>query len=643
MTSLDQSRQRNSFMKKLKYVFAIIICLLFLTPHQVKAAEAFDIINYKVVMDVDETGRFHISEEITTYFNYQRRGIYRNIPTSYVMNWNINGHLQEIAYNWPVENIKVYGDTFAVESYTEGVTIRIGDSDRYVTGEKIYRLSYEIQTHDLGLIDGSQMLYFNLIGSEWDTTIANIDLLVNMPKDFDGDSINVTSGYYGSEVSDKVACEYLAASNQIHCTNSATLNNYESVTLYVPLADDYFTFPTYEHYVYGSLIFSGLLILVFALLYFKWGKDEPVITTVEFGPPEGLNSAAVGYIIDDTINNRDITSLIIEWGKNGYLEIEDRKNDLVLRKLKDIEGRKPDYEKRLFKDLFKSYDEVSTDDLEESFYNSINQCKQGIIKYFSTKERRIFTIKSIVLQVINCILVGVPMGLIIGVARFSVTYRMESVFTSLIPAVIIGAIVSGGLVALRNQWYNLNAFSRILLMILTGGLFTLMVLAYIVFNYDSVNLIYIAVGVAGSVALLFFAVPMSKRTEYGNRMFGRVLGLREFIVTAEEDRLKMLAEENPYIFYDILPYAYALNLTKVWQKHFEKLAIPPASFYRSDDVLTNYLLISHLSRSLNSIQSSMVSIPRSSGSRGGGSFGGGFGGGGGFSGGGFGGGGGGSW
>ena len=179
-----------------------------------------------------------------------------------------------------------------------------------------------------------------------------------------------------------------------------------------------------------------------------------------------------------------------------------------------------------------------------------------------------------------------------------------------------------------------------LILLLIGALFLFVLILYVALNINDISIVYIALGIGGTIAMLMFAIPMSKRTEYGNRIFGKVLGLREFIVTAEEDRLKMLAEENPYIFYDILPYAYAFGLTKVWQKHFENLEIPPATFYDSNSFVSNYLMIRYLTRSLNSIQSSMVSIPRSSGGAGGGSFGGG---GGGFSGGGFGGGGGGSW
>ncbi|MEA5026710.1 MAG: DUF2207 domain-containing protein [Erysipelotrichaceae bacterium] len=629
-------------MRKLKYLAVLLGCLLLLNPMVIKADEAYDITNYKVVMDVDETGRYYITEEISTYFNYQRHGIYRNIPTQYQMNWNVNGEYQEIEYNWPVENIQVTGDDYEVEYYDEGVTIQIGDADRYVSGAKTYTISYEIQTHDLGLADKTQMIYYNLIGSQWDTTIANIDLTVNLPKSVDGSQMVVTSGYYGSEASEKVSCAYTAGTNQIHCTNSAALDNYESVTLYVPLTSDYFTFPTYDQYIYLAIGFSSIMTVLFGLLFFRWGKDEPIVTTVEFSAPEGLNSAAVGYVIDDTINNRDITSLILEWGKDNYLEIEDRKDDLVLKKLKEIDSDKPEFERKLFNSLFKDYDEVSTDDLDESFYQSINICKEGIYKYFHTKERKLFTGKSVALQIINCIAVGLPMGLIIGAARFAVTYRISSVMAVLIPALLIGVIVSACYITLYNQWHNLAAASRMAVFVLISVIFGLAILVIIFLNITDVSIMYLVIGVVETLALLMFAVPMSKRTEYGTRIFGKVLGLREFIETAEEDRLKMLAEENPYIFYDILPYAYAFGLTKVWQNHFANIEIPQATFYHGNDMVSNYLMINYLTRSLNSIQTSMVSVPNPKGGSGGGSFGGGFGGGG-FSGGGFGGGGGGSW
>ena len=110
----------------------------------------------------------------------------------------------------------------------------------------------------------------------------------------------------------------------------------------------------------------------------------------------------------------------------------------------------------------------------------------------------------------------------------------------------------------------------------------------------------------------------------------------------------MLVEKNPSYFYNILPYAYVLNVTDKWAKNFEDLTIEPPSWYiyDYDDPLrygrmNSIYMVNHLTHSMDKISSQAIQVPSSSGSGGFGDSG--FGGGGGFSGGGGGGGGGGSW
>ena len=113
---------------------------------------------------------------------------------------------------------------------------------------------------------------------------------------------------------------------------------------------------------------------------------------------------------------------------------------------------------------------------------------------------------------------------------------------------------------------------------------------------------------------MFFHDFLSKRTPYGTEILGRILGFRNFLITAEKDKLEALVEENPEYFYDILPYTYVLNVSSKWMKKFESLTMSAPNWYSS----------------MSTAMTSMTSTPSSSS-------------GGGFSGGGSGGGGGGSW
>lgn len=137
---------------------------------------------------------------------------------------------------------------------------------------------------------------------------------------------------------------------------------------------------------------------------------------------------------------------------------------------------------------------------------------------------------------------------------------------------------------------------------------------------------------------------MDKRTKFGTEMYGKVLGLKEFIEHAEKDRINMLFEENPQIYYHILPYAYVLGLTNVWRKHFKDMEMVQPDWYEGDHFSYNRFY-SNMNSSMSSISRPTPPAPSGS-SGGGGSFssgGGGSFGGGGSSGGGFGGSSGGGW
>jgi hypothetical protein len=71
-----------------------------------------------------------------------------------------------------------------------------------------------------------------------------------------------------------------------------------------------------------------------------------------------MDSAMVGYLIDDSGGTSDLISLIPFWASHGYLTIEeiDEKgwfatDDTRLTKLKEIEADAPAYQRQLFNGL----------------------------------------------------------------------------------------------------------------------------------------------------------------------------------------------------------------------------------------------------------------------------------------------------
>lgn len=137
---------------------------------------------------------------------------------------------------------------------------------------------------------------------------------------------------------------------------------------------------------------------------------------------------------------------------------------------------------------------------------------------------------------------------------------------------------------------------------------------------------------------------MEKRTKQSAETLGKVLGLRQFIESAELDRINQLVEQDPAYFFNVLPYAYVMGLTDKWAKNFEKITIVQPDWYvgYEDSTLFNVWMFNSMMRDCYRAAESHIeiAIPDGGDSGGGGGF---SSSGGGFSGGGFGGGGGGSW
>ena len=109
------------------------------------------------------------------------------------------------------------------------------------------------------------------------------------------------------------------------------------------------------------------------------------------------------------------------------------------------------------------------------------------------------------------------------------------------------------------------------------------------------------------------------------------MGFRNFIETAEVDKINELVEENPSYFYDILPYAYVFKLTDKWVKKFENIKMLEHSSYTSHRTdAFDYMWVNMMMNSIeNSTYSGISAASPDIGGGGGGFSGGGAGGGGG--------------
>jgi hypothetical protein len=124
------------------------------------------------------------------------------------------------------------------------------------------------------------------------------------------------------------------------------------------------------------------------LIWKKWGKDEKVTVQAEYYPPENVSPGVSGYIIDDKLNQRDLTALVPYWGAGGYLRVNEiEKNSLLgviktkdyeFIKLKDLPEFVPQFEKTLFGGIFATGDKVKLSDLKNVLFATMNKAKSQL-------------------------------------------------------------------------------------------------------------------------------------------------------------------------------------------------------------------------------------------------------------------------
>ncbi len=623
-------------MKKISFLAAILMIVMMIPSMAGAASENEYIIDgYNVVVEVGSDNVLEISETITADFFIPKHGIFREIPMDF-------GRYRTRIYD-------VYVNEQYTSSKNNGIfTLKIGDPDLTITGNREYIIRYKMALGE-DVNQGSDLFYYNIIGTGWDTMIKNVRFRIVLPVGVAEDKVRFYIGNEGSVITDSV---YYKVSENIIEGSVPILGPYEGVTAYVELPEDTFADAESDQRasLYSMIAWLSCIGIVF-VAFMAWqrkGRDPILYPSVQFNPPDGMTPAEVGYVMDGVVDDKDITSMIFYWADKGYLDItESGKNEYLFIKKTDPPHDEA-YETYMFHRLFEYGRDgwVSTNDLDKEFYEDIPLIKEQIKDRFRG-EKKLFTKESQVWSGAILFMAVIPCLLLI----FVMTEGYTDMF-SLVPVLfaLVGVLFSGAVIVSTLKKWNLFTRGGKFVRSIFFGLF-LLVFLFITFGfayaieegmspvYHSDVFIFLeALRTTMTIAALFILSAVTiKRTGYGHAMLEHLLGLRDFIRDAEMDKLKQMIDDNPSYFYDILPYAIVLGLEKKWAGKFNRITMAPPSYYRTSEDITvgNVFTASALLRCIGRT-GHVMTVAKSSGSGSGFS-------GGGFSGGGAGGGGGGSW
>ena len=552
---------------------------------------------------LDEEGLLHVTETLTVTFFTPHHGIEREIPVSY-RNESTGGN---VAIDLRIESVTVNDGSVPLLSQRRGSdrVLRIGDPDRTISGTHVYRISYTVG-RALLFHDDYLQLYWNVTGNDWRIPIERATATIRLPEGVRSPDVSTVSyvGYRGTSGRGEPATigpagEILFGTGRLHPGEGMTID------LAIPRAQLPIEPPSFLQRVLWFLDankYAGLPILVLAamvVLWYRSGRDPKKGTIAPaFEPPTGLGAGEVGVLIDDRIDLRDISAMVLELAVLGHYRIEE-----IVEETNGLGDKVKGLFKRSGPD---DYRFVRRENGGEGLSGVRETVFQAIFDEDHPDERLLSSLDNEFYKSLPSIKSGLYSGLI-GEGYYP--HNPERI---------------------RRSYASFGALG------IGAGLFA----------WISMGSLYLGIAIAlcGLIVMAFSPI-MPRKTKKGVRALEEILGLSEYIERAEVDRIEFhnAPEKTPAVFEKLLPYAVALNLSKVWTKQFEGLLTEPPNWYTSaSPTFSGHWFALSMLRLSSGMERSFVSAPRTASSgksawSGGSSFGGGF------SGGGFGGGGGGGW
>ena len=565
-----------------KIILIITFFAIIFLPKSSWATE--HIANFDLEFKINSDSSVEVTEKILYDFkNLQRHGIFRNIPVKYkARGGNFKLRLDNISVT--NENGESYN---FLETISGGeVSIKIGDADKFVTGQKTYIIKYKIR-RALNYFENHDEFYWNAIGNKWLVPIENVNAKVILPKVSETIQKDCFVGYFGSQEK----CSKIEDNGKEIYFFSRDLLPKEGVTLVVGFSKGIVNKPSFLSNLVEVLkdnwvAFLPVIVLIF--MFYLWitrGRDPQGRETIvaQYEAPDKLTPLEIGTLMDEKAQSRDVSSQIIDLAIRGYLKIKRIENkillfkttDYVFEKLRNSDDLKNDFDREIMKGIFKEKGEigktVKMSELTNKFYVNLKK----ILK---------FSYKSLV-----------------------------------------------------NKKYFPKNPKKVKTIYLSVGFVVAFISFFVVPFFGAIGVFAFAIS---GIIIIIFSFIMPVKTKKGVLAYEHILGLKKYLSVAEKDRIKFhnAPAKNPKHFEKFLPYAMVLGVEEEWGEQFKDIYKGNPEWY-SDETKNSFssgVLASSLSNFSSSANTAVSSSP-SSASGGGSGFSGGGGGGG------FGGGGGGSW
>ena len=560
--------------------------LLFVFPVMIVSQEERLYTHHSDIV-IDTLGVIKVREKIRIYAKGDlfKRGITRELP---ITRYDVKGKPVKVNYN--ILDVYKNGNKeefFVTKSETGHLLIYIGDKNRLLEpGYYDYEIVYE-SIGQIGFYDTYDELAWNVNGAI-NEPVDVVSCEIRLPQGADILSYRCYTGAYGSTEGD---CNSESSIDGVFKASSSNLKSNEMMTVYVGFEKGIVHDPVIKETFIAKLVslldilglwFANLIIIPLLLLYYifiwrKHGIDPPKpIVVPQFTPPNNMSPANMAMIYEEHYDSSFVTTSIINLAIKGYLRIEEIERKGILKfggnhyklfKLKDEDSSLPSEEGTLLKHLFVVSNEITLDgSYDSNVANMINKFQKDMNKQN----------KEILSEGRNSKLKIVPWLVLIGYIALLFFYGrnepMELYVTlavMMIPVFFVVSFIQVIYAAIKKRKPRRLLSISISIAVIVGVLGALI---YFPINRLSSTAIALLVGLP--IVLIghnVFSYLIRRPSEKLLQLQSDIEGLKMYIGLAEEKQIQYFnpPEVTPEVFEELLPYAIALKVDKVWGEKFE--------------------------------------------------------------------------
>lgn len=607
---------------------------------------------YDLEMTVREDRKIEVEEHITVEFLREYNDAYEKLTMFY--------------RSLPVEGAR-YSEIEAACDGNDQFTYRVEDNPdmdgfldvccignvgkgRIWTYDISYLMEQNVDNKENGMI-------IDVVGFGWMVALYDVTVQVHLPVSIQRSDYKVYTDIFGvtndNEVTHSLSEDGKTITMSADVLQRGWSGKYDEfvtggITLSFSLPegtlDDYLSTRIFTPELFW-IILGVVMTMALAFLLRNFSKTHrEMVTVVNIKAPDEMDPLKMGKWLDGSVDNEDVTSMIYYFADKGYLRIDlsDEEDPELISLVEELPDSEPSYAQTLFDGLFENGREradhckaAHISELVGSFYDHMELAKLQVPNPPTMYEKKSVwgyvggCVLAVLLGFFTCFLMGKRVG-----GEYS--YYWGIVLA--VPVLLLG--LAGRMD--ENYRYKWKASQRrgsvlgqIVIAVLSTILFVWLFAGFIMTAAEKIAL---CVGVFG---VCFTMRGVLSRTEEYSKVLGDILGFKDFIIVTEEDKIKFMLEENPDLYYKVLPYAQVLGVTDEWDRKFEKITLQPPEWCSTPtfSVFDHYVIYRCMNRAMTrEIAKEMGRRGNSGGghigrSGGGGSFGsfggGGFGGGGG--------------